>query len=59
MARADVDIARLREKSFPNRPFLYLLEMEAADIIMKISSTQPLVPARLTQRAVSRLPLQA
>ena len=30
VARAGVGIARLREKSFPNRPFLYLLEMEAA-----------------------------
>ena len=31
VARAGVDIARLREKSFRERPFLYLLEMEAAE----------------------------
>ena len=30
VARAGVDIARLREKNFPNRPLLYLPEMEAA-----------------------------
>ena len=30
VARAGVDIARLREKNFRERPLLYLLEMEAA-----------------------------
>ena len=30
VARAGVDIARLREKNFPNRRLLELLEMEAA-----------------------------
>ena len=36
VARAGVDITREREKSFPNRPFLYLLEMETA---IRISCT--------------------